>query len=216
MKGRFSAPGKPPAILLAHLNPFTKSHMKIISSLQKDYSVHVFPVKFVKDGREVNTKSFPFPYEQRREMVEAVFGSSVSVLPDYRFSAPYVKYLPPLLSPYSWQLRNQLVAAVGASDFVSYTGDRAERLALKAYGLRPVSALRLGISASAVKDSLYEHAMMKTEGTGKVAENYWVENVPPEVVEIIRRNWQIIERYCKRVDTTVKVLGMKFPRNGFF
>src|ERR1041385_68128 len=110
------------ALYLAHLNPMTLAHESIISTLKKDYQVYVFPVRFVKDGREINTKSFPFSYELRRSMVKSVFGNSVSVLPDYTFYAPFFKYLPPLLSLPSWGLRNQIIAQVKEEGFVSYTG----------------------------------------------------------------------------------------------
>ena len=57
------------AILLAHINPLTNSHINIITKLKKDYSVYVFPVVFMRNGKEVNTKSFPFSYDIRKKMV---------------------------------------------------------------------------------------------------------------------------------------------------
>ena len=66
-------------------------------------------------------------------MVESVFRDSVSVLPDYTFYAPYSKYLPPLLSSRSWELRNKIMAQVKEEKFVSYTGDKAERMMPKIY-----------------------------------------------------------------------------------
>src|ERR671932_333391 len=80
------------AIYLGHLNPMTKAHESIISMLQQDYHVYVFPVRFIRGDREINTKSFPFPYELRKQMVDSVFGDSVTVLPNYAFHAPFVKY----------------------------------------------------------------------------------------------------------------------------
>src|ERR671925_997178 len=147
------------ALYLAHLNPMTRAHESIISMLKKDYHVYVFPVRFIKDGREINTKSFPFSYELRKSMVESVFGDSVLVLPDYTFHAPFGKYMPPLLSSRSWELRNQIIAQVKEEKFVSYTGDKAERLMLKAYRLNPLRADRLEISASSVKEELYLQAI---------------------------------------------------------
>ena len=40
------------AIFLAHLNPLTLSHEKIIQSLLNDYKVYVFPVRFLKNNEE--------------------------------------------------------------------------------------------------------------------------------------------------------------------
>lgn len=196
------------ALYLAHLNPVTKAHESIISKLQRYYSVYVFPVRFVvKDGREVNTRSFPFSYELRKEMVESVF-DNVRVLPDYTFFAPFAKYMPPLLSSKSWELRNRIVANVKEEKFVSYTGDRAEWLMLRIYRLHPLKADRLEISASSVKDMLYKEALDgRRQG--------WREMVPEPVVKIIERNWGVVERFAGAEDSTRRVLGMKFPREGY-
>jgi hypothetical protein len=197
------------AIYLAHLNPMTKAHESIISILRQKYSlVYVFPVRFLKGGREVNTKSFPFSYELRKQMVESVFGDTVVVLPDYTFQAPFAKYLPPLLSLRSWELRSQITAQVKESKFVSYTGDKAERLMLKAYGLNPLKAERLEISASSVKEELYLQAV-KSAGDG------WHNKVPGPVADIIKKNWDIVDKFARMEDNTKKIMGMKFPRDGY-
>lgn len=197
------------AIYLAHLNPMTKAHESIISTLRQKYSpVYVFPVRFLKDGREVNTKSFPFSYELRSQMVQSVFGDAVTVLPDYTFHAPFAKYLPPLLSSRSWELRSQITAQVKESKFVSYTGDKAERLMLKAYRLNPLKADRLEISASSVKEELYLQAV-KDGGDG------WRDKVPGPVADIIKKNWDIVDKFARMEDNTKRVMGMKFPREGY-
>ena len=197
------------AIYLAHLNPMTKAHESIISTLKRNYRVYVFPVRFIKDGREVNTKSFPFSYELRKSMVESVFGDSVSVLPDYTFYAPFSKYLPPLLSSRSWELRNQIKAQIKEEKFVSYTGDRVERLMLKAYQLNPLKADRLEISASSVKEELYLQAIEGGTDEG------WRDKVPEQVVYIIKKNWDVVEKFARMEDGTVRRAGMKFPNEGY-
>ena len=53
------------------------------------------PVIFRKRGIEINSKSFPFSFESRKEMITAVFGDSVDISDRYQFNAPFVKYLPP-------------------------------------------------------------------------------------------------------------------------
>ncbi|HEU4984958.1 MAG TPA: hypothetical protein VFT58_04910 [Nitrososphaera sp.] len=201
--------GRTAALYLAHLNPVTKAHESIISTLKRDYSVYVFPVRFMKDNLEVNTRSFPFSFEQRKEMVESIFGDSVSVLSDYTFYAPFAKYMPPLLSSKSWELRNQIVSHVKEGKFVSYTGDKAERVMLKIYRLNPLKADRLEISATSVKDMLYREALDKGDrGT-------WREMVPASVVKVIERNWSAVERFAREEDATARVMGMKFPREGY-
>jgi hypothetical protein len=197
------------AIYLAHLNPMTRAHQFIISTLKRDFSVYVFPVRFIKDGGEVNTKSFPFSYELRKSMVESVFDDSVSVLPDYTFYAPFSKYMPPLLSSRSWELRNQIRARVKEEKFVSYTGDRAERLMLRAYRLNPLKADRLEISASSVKEDLYRQAI---EGGTDVG---WREKVSEPVAEIIKKNWDVVDKFARMEDGTVRRAGMKFPKEGY-
>jgi hypothetical protein len=187
----------------------TKAHESIVSTLKRDYQVYVFPVRFLKGGSEVSTKSFPFTYEQRKEMVESVFGDSVKVLPDYTFYAPYAKYMPPLLSSKSWELRNQIVAHVQEGDFVSYTGDKAERLMLKMYRLRPLKADRLEISATSVKEMLYREAL-----EGKQVEG-WRDMVPQPAAKVIEKHWDSVEKFAKMEDATTRVLGMKFPKDGY-
>ena len=195
------------ALYLAHLNPVTKAHQAIIQKLRQEYSVYVFPVRFMRDG-EINTKSFPFSFEQRKEMVESVFGDSVKVLPDYTFYAPFAKYMPPLLSGKSWELRNQIVSHVAEEKFVSYTGDKAERLMLRIYKLNPLKADRLEISASSVKEMLYREVLEgRQEG--------WRDMVPEPVVRVIEKNWETVQNFAKADDETTRVMGMKFPRQGY-
>jgi hypothetical protein len=197
------------AIYLVHLNPMTNAHKSIISTLKKDHHVYIFPVRFIKDGREVNTKSFPFSYELRKQMVESVFSGSVTVLPDYTFYAPYIKYMPPFLSSRSWELRNQIITQINEERFVSYTGDKAERLMLKAYRLNPLKADRLEVSASSVKEKLYRQVV---EGG---TDEQWCGKVPEVVAEIIKKNWNIVDKFARIEDSTMRVMGMKFPKEGY-
>jgi hypothetical protein len=197
------------AIYLVHLNPMTNAHKSIISTLKKDHHVYIFPVRFIKDGREVNTKSFPFSYELRKQMVESVFSGSVTVLPDYTFYAPYIKYMPPFLSSRSWELRNQIITQINEERFVSYTGDKAERLMLKAYRLNPLKADRLEVSASLVKEKLYRQVV---EGG---TDEQWCGKVPEVVAEIIKKNWNIVDKFARIEDSTMRVMGMKFPKEGY-
>jgi hypothetical protein len=197
------------AIYLVHLNPMTNAHKSIISTLKKDHRVYIFPVRFIKDEREVNTKSFPFSYELRKQMVESVFGGSVTVLPDYTFYAPYIKYMPPFLSSRSWELRNQIITQINEERFVSYTGDKAERLMLKAYRLNPLKADRLEVSASSVKEKLYRQVV---EGS---TDEQWRGKVPEVVAEIIKKNWNIVDKFARIEDSTMRVMGLKFPKEGY-
>ena len=230
------------ALYLAHLNPVTNSHEKIISQLSKDYRVYVFPVVFLKEGREVNTRTFPFSYELRKKMLLSLFNGhdNIEILPNYRFISPFIKYLPPILSPYSWSLRRGIVRDVVEDRFISYTGDKAERIALRFYNLHPIKAKRLEISSSNVKELLYREALEylrndeftrnlknglnhsnhnhhKIQNGDQVSESSkesWQKMVPKNVVNIIMENWKIVEKYAQSADKTIKIFGMKIPEEG--
>jgi hypothetical protein len=231
------------ALYLAHLNPVTNAHEKIISLLAKDYHVYVFPVVFLKEGREINTRTFPFSYELRKKMLLSLFDyhDNVEILPNYKFVSPFIKYLPPILSPYSWSMRSKILHDVLEDRFISYTGDAAERIALRFYNLHPIKAKRLEISSSNVKGLLYREALGKLgkveinrnienaldHSDGNNNQNYhrdqdienglresWEKMVPKTVFHIITENWNIVEKFAQSVDKTIKIFGMKFPMEG--
>ena len=193
------------AIYLAHLNPVTNAHVEIIEELKKDAKVKVMPVVFLDDGIEVNSRSFPFSFETRKKMLTAVFGNSIEVSSNYTFYAPFFKYFPPLLSPYSWKLRSQILEGIN-EDFYTYTGDKTEGLMLKAYRLNPKIGMRKKVSASSVKNKIYDAALGK--------ESNWKEDVPKQVVKIIEESWDVVKKYASAPDVTTRIAGMKFPKAG--
>lgn len=195
------------ALYLAHLNPVTKAHVEIISDLQKEADiVKVMPVIFKDDQREINSKSFPFNFEIRKKMLTSVFGESIRITEDYAFFAPFKKYIPPLFAPKSWQLRKQVLRGVEGS-FFSYTGDKAEGIMLKIYRLNPKVGDRKALSAASVKEKLYDTALGKKQ--------QWEEDVPKTIADIIRENWNVVEKFAKAEDMTTRVAGMKFPKEGW-
>ena len=204
------------ALYLAHLNPFTKAHQEIITNLQKNYIVYIFPVRFIKNGKEINTRSFPFTYDIRESMIRSVFPNEEKVIvsPNYTFFSPFLKYLPPIFSPYSWKIRDQVVKSINEKKFISYTGDRIERYALKIYRFNPIKATRLSISASQVKEIIYDQALNKRREN--INDSTWEEKIPSSVVKIIKDNWNIIEKFANKKDETLKAVGVKFPKKGFF
>lgn len=195
------------AIYLAHLNPVTKAHVEIINELKKDGKVRVFPVIFRIDGKEINSKSFPFSYELRKKMLESVFGDTISITPNYTFYSPFLKYMPPLLSPYSWNIKKQILDGIN-TDYFTYTGDKAEAFVLRLYGLNPRVGQRKETSASFVKQKMFESAMGK--------DTDWEQYVEPEIVKIIHENWDVVKKFASAPDLTYRVLGMKFPSTGFW
>lgn len=195
------------ALYLAHLNPVTNAHIEIISELkEKSDIVKVMPVIFRLEEREINSKSFPFDFNTRKKMLTAVFGDTIQITQDYTFFAPFKKYLPPLLSPKSWQLRKQILRGV-KGDFFSYTGDKAEGYMLKMYRLKPDIGKRRELSATSVKEKMYETVLGK--------ESPWDKDVPTDIADIIRENWATVEKFARTDDMTTKVAGMKFPKEGW-
>ena len=195
------------ALYLAHLNPVTNAHIEIISELKKNADiVKVMPVVFKDGDREINSKSFPFNFETRKKMLMLVFGDSIQITDDYVFFAPFKKYLPPLLTPRSWRLRKQILRGVEGK-FFSYTGDKAEGYMLKFYGLKPKVGERKSLSATSVKEKLYDAALGKKSS--------WKEDVPEKIVKIIENDWKIVEKFAKMEDMTTRVIGMKFPKEGW-
>ena len=195
------------ALYLAHLNPLTNAHVEIIRELKaKSDKVRVMPVIFIKDSKEVNSKSFPFTFEIRKKMIESLFLDSVEISRNYTFYAPFSKYLPPLLSPSSWSLRKQILSGV-EDDYFTYTGDKAEGYMLKIYRLKPKVGKRKPVSAASVKDKIYDAA------NGK--ESNWKKDIPSQVVQIIEECWDVVEKFAKMEDKTTRVVGMKFPNEGW-
>ena len=195
------------ALYLAHLNPVTNAHIEIISDLKKEANiVKVMPVVFKDEDKEVNSKSFPFNFETRKKMLISVFGDSIQITDDYAFFAPFKKYLPPLLRRRSWKLRKQILQGV-EGDFFSYTGDKAEGYMLKMYRLKPKIGKRKSLSAASVKEKLFDAALGK--------ESTWKEDVPESIAKIIEEDWKTVERFANTEDMTTRVVGMKFPKEGW-
>jgi len=195
------------ALYLAHLNPVTNAHIEIILDLKKEADiVKVMPVVFKNEDKEVNSKSFPFNFETRKKMLMSVFGDSIQITDDYAFFAPFKKYLPPLVRRKSWKLRKQILRGV-EGDFFSYTGDKAEGYMLKIYRLKPKIGERKSLSASSVKEKLFDAALGK--------ESSWKEDVPESIVKVIEEDWKTVEKFANEEDRTTRVAGMKFPKEGW-
>ncbi|NWJ21807.1 hypothetical protein HX849_04770 [Marine Group I thaumarchaeote] len=194
------------AIYLAHLNPMTNAHVEIIEEQKKENKVVVMPVRFLNEKKEINSKSFPFNFETRKKMIESVFGDSVTVSSNYTFFVPFKKYFPPLLSPKSWSLRKKILQGID-DDYFTYTGDKAEGLMLKLYRLNPRVGNRKLVSATSVKNEMYVAA----QGT----KSSWEKYVPSSVAKIINENWETVKKFAPVEDMTVRIAGMKFPKEGY-
>jgi hypothetical protein len=86
------------------------------------------------------------------------------------------------------------------------------------FRLKPLKARRQAGSASDVKELLYKQVINEFEGSRselKHIQNSWQEKVPNGVVDLIERHWDIIKNYAKSTDHTLRVLGMKIPKEGF-
>ncbi len=197
----------PTGIYLAHLNPLTNAHVEIINDLlENNDQIVVMPVRFLIQDKEINSKSFPFSYEIRKKMLHEIFNDSVKISPNYTFYAPFKKYFPPLIAPKSWELRKQILNGI-EDDYYTYTGDKAEGIMLKLYRLKPKVGTRRKLSATSVKNDMYESVNSK--------ESDWEKNVPRQVADIIKENWNVVEKFASSDDKTMRIAGMKFPREGY-
>ena len=212
---------KTAAIFLAHINPLTISHEAIIKNLLQNYSVYIFPVRFLKDNVEVNTRSFPFSYEIRKQMIleSFEFNEHIHVHGDYAFHSPYLQYFPPFVSPAFKKLKNKIMINIQENSFITYTGDRAERVLLSIFGFNPVKASRQVISSTNVKNLLYNSVVHPNDLSDNDGYNQdevrWNDFVSPKVMEVIKNNWETIRVFSISKDETIRVMGMKFPKNGF-
>ncbi|MDN5845559.1 MAG: hypothetical protein L0H53_04715 [Candidatus Nitrosocosmicus sp.] len=209
------------AIFLAHINPLTVSHELIIRNLLQNYSVYVYPVRFLKDGIEVNTRSFPFSYEIRKQMILESFNyhKNIHVLGDYAFLSPYIQYFPPFVSPAFKRLKNKIILNIQENSFITYTGDRAERVLLSLFGFNPIKANRQVVSSTNVKNLLYKSVLssknLNPNEESKSNDLKWHEFVSPKVGQVIEDNWDTVKNFSITKDETIRVIGMKFPKNGF-
>ena len=194
------------AIYLAHLNPLTNSHVEIIEELLQENNVVVMPVRFLIEEKEINSKSFPFNFETRKKMLESVFDKQITISSNYSFIAPFRKYFPPLISRKSWQLKKQILSGI-EDDYFTYTGDKAEGLMLKLYRLKPKIGTRKSISATSVKNEMYDSISNNSAD--------WEKLIPDTVVKIIRDNWDVVKKFASEEDMTMKIAGMKFPKEGY-
>jgi len=194
------------AIYLAHLNPLTNSHIEIIDELLKENNVVVMPVRFLIGEKEINSKSFPFNFDTRKKMLKSVFDKKITISSNYSFISPFKKYFPPLISRKSWSLRKQILDGI-EDDYFTYTGDKAEGLMLKLYRLKPKTGKRKSISATSVKNEMYNSISNNS--------NEWEKFVPEKIVEIIRDDWDTVKKFSSGEDMTIKIAGMKFPKEGY-
>ena len=194
------------AIYLAHLNPLTNSHVEIIEELLQENNVVVMPVRFLIKEKEINSRSFPFNFETRKKMLESVFDKQITISSNYSFIAPFRKYFPPLISRKSWQLKKQILSGI-EDDYFTYTGDKAEGLMLKLYRLKPKIGTRKSISATSVKNEMYDSLSNNSAD--------WEKLIPNTVVKIIQDNWDVVKKFASGEDMTMKIAGMKFPKEGY-
>jgi hypothetical protein len=75
------------------------------------------------------------------------------------------------------------------------------------YRLKPKIGERKSLSAASVKEKLYKAALEKSSN--------WKEDVPEQIVKIIEDEWETVEKYSSEDDMTTRVVGMKFPKEGW-
>ena len=78
---------------------------------------------------------------------------------------------------------------------------------LKMYMLKPKIGERKSLSATSVKEKLYDAVHEK--------ESSWKDDVPESIVKIIEEEWETVEKYANGKDQTTRIVGMKFPKEGY-
>jgi len=78
---------------------------------------------------------------------------------------------------------------------------------LKMYRLKPKLGERKALSATSVKEKLYNSVFEKN--------STWKEDVPKEIVKIIEEEWKTVEKFANQEDQTTRIVGMKFPKEGY-
>jgi len=43
----------------------------------------------------------------------------------------------------------------------------------------------------------------------------WKKSVPSGVAKIINENWETVKKFASEEDMTVRIAGMKFPKEGY-
>lgn len=201
---------------LAHVNPVTKAHAEIILEKMQEGDVYVFPVIFRKrDGKEVNARSLPFGFEVRKEMLRSIFHDQIRILDAYTFHEPYKAYegktiagIPIRFSAKARELRDNILSCV-PEPRKSYTGNYSEYLLLKKIGLNPERGKRKSIAGTSVRELMYKEALQQRP------EEDWRKLVPPSVVEIIEKNWNVVKYFADKKDETIKKFGLKIPIDGY-
>ena len=78
---------------------------------------------------------------------------------------------------------------------------------LKIYRLKPKIGERKSLSATSVKEKLYDAALGEKSS--------WKEDVPESIVGIIEDEWETVKKFANEEDQTTRIVGMKFPKEGY-
>ena len=78
---------------------------------------------------------------------------------------------------------------------------------LKLYRLNPKVGTRKLISATSVKNEMY--------AASQGGKSSWEKFVPLDVAKIINENWETVKKFAATEDKTVRIAGMKFPKEGY-
>ena len=52
-------------------------------------------------------------------------------------------------------------------------------------------------------------------GGGRDRDEEWRTKAPEAVAEIIKKNWSIVDKFARMEDKTTRMMGMKFPKEGY-
>ena len=208
---------------LGHFNPPTLDHLQIFQERLETGELYIFPVRFKKNGHEVNASYFPLTYEERESIIKSVLGDKVKIFPDYTFHAPYMNYVDEVkgeLQPNkkSFELKDIVLSKV-PEPRMAYTGDEGEYKLFTMLGIPTERGERKPVAATHVRELIYK------EITGEKIEEDWRKTLPTSAVDILNSIHERLKGYAEKhfagqkdpsLGDTLKIeeYGLKVPLDG--
>lgn len=186
------------AVTFGQINPPTISHFDFLEYLTSWFKVRAAVSTFyTRNHTQVLTRSMPLRFEEVKEIITRAL-PAVDVV-EWPFYEPYAKYIP--LAPWKVHGTKKLIPYVGWA----FTRDDNEKKFLHMAGIKTLYSKRTGISATEVREMIYNQ------------DPRWKEYVFPLSEKVIERP-KIKERLMelgRLPDETLKIDSLKVPLEGF-
>ena len=101
------------------------------------------------------------------------------------------------------KIKKNIISGIKESKFITYTGDRAERLLLKLFGFNPIQATDRLFLLRMLKTLYKSASSFKCYRSNNNMDLEWNSYVSPNVSNIIKNNWNVIEHFSNSADKTI-------------